>query len=143
MKILFISDVYFPRVNGVSTSIKTFIEQLGCLGHQVDLIAPEYGSDEVKEHHIKRVAARSIYFDPEDKLMKYGKALALLPQLKENGYDIVHIHTHDTAAGYLEFEKARVRWFLSINELTIPKDILKQGKRTYRSMKIGNTEVIS
>jgi UDP-N-acetyl-2-amino-2-deoxyglucuronate dehydrogenase len=28
--------------------------------------------------------------------------------------NIVHVHTHDTAAGYLEFNKARIRWFLSI-----------------------------
>ena len=42
MKILMISDVYFPRVNGVSTSIQTFRHELAMLGHQVDLIAPAY-----------------------------------------------------------------------------------------------------
>ncbi len=107
MKILFISDVYFPRVNGVSTSIKTFIEQLTGLGHQVDLIAQEYGADKVKEHHIKRVAARSIYFDPEDNLMKYGKALKLLPELKKAGYDIIHIHT-PFVAHYLGLKLSRL-----------------------------------
>lgn len=93
MKILFISDVYFPRVNGVSTSIKTFIEQLVALGHQVDLIAPDYGTSSTNEKHIKRVSARSIYFDPEDRLMRYSKALKLLPELKKIGYDIIHINT--------------------------------------------------
>lgn len=93
MKVLFISDVYFPRVNGVSTSIKTFIEQLITLGHQVDLIAPDYGTESDKEPNIKRVSARSIYFDPEDRLMRYGKALELLPFLKNAGYDIIHINT--------------------------------------------------
>lgn len=93
MKILFISDVYFPRVNGVSTSIKTFIEQLVALGHQVDLIAPDYGGSSTNEKHIKRVSARSIYFDPEDRLMRYSKALKLLPELKKIGYDIIHINT--------------------------------------------------
>ena len=29
--------------------------------------------------------------------------------------NVVHVHTHDRAAGYIEFAKARVRWFLSIN----------------------------
>lgn len=93
MKVLFISDVYFPRVNGVSTSIKTFMEQLVGLGHQVDLIAPDYGIDTDNKRHIKRVSARSIYFDPEDRLMKYGKAIQLLPELKKAGYDVIHIHT--------------------------------------------------
>jgi 1,2-diacylglycerol 3-alpha-glucosyltransferase len=93
MKILFISDVYFPRVNGVSTSIRTFISQLKILGHQVDLIAPDYGSSNTPENFVKRIPARSIYFDPEDKLMKYGEALKLLPELRQANYDLIHIHT--------------------------------------------------
>jgi UDP-N-acetyl-2-amino-2-deoxyglucuronate dehydrogenase len=55
--------------------------------------------------------------------------------------NIVHIHTHDTAAGYLEFNKARVRWFLSINEQSIPEELRAKGKRTYRSMKIKDNEI--
>lgn len=55
--------------------------------------------------------------------------------------NIVHIHTHDRAAGLLEFDRAKVRWFLSINEETIPAEIRAQGKRTYRSMKIENEEI--
>lgn len=51
--------------------------------------------------------------------------------LKEN---IVHIHNHDRAAGYLEFEKARVRWFLSINDEVLPSKIKSQGQRTYRCL---------
>lgn len=94
MKILFISDVYFPRVNGVSTSIKTFIDRLQQRGHQIDLIAPSYGKDiAVDESFIKRIAARDIYFDPEDKLMKYRQALKLLPELKAAEYDIIHVNT--------------------------------------------------
>lgn len=58
--------------------------------------------------------------------------------VKEN---TVHIHTHDRAAGYLEFEKARVRWFLSINADTLPVDVRKQGKRTYRSINIEGEEI--
>jgi 1,2-diacylglycerol 3-alpha-glucosyltransferase len=93
MKILFISDVYFPRVNGVSTSIKTFVDQLQSLGHQVDLIAPDYECNQIDESNVTRVSARSIYFDPEDRLMKYGVALKLLPALKLAEYDIIHINT--------------------------------------------------
>ena len=97
MNILLISDVYFPRVNGVSTSIRTFAEQLKKLGHSVHLIAPDYGveteDDAMSEKWITRVPARSIYFDPEDKLMKYGEILRLLPTLKSKNFDLVHIHT--------------------------------------------------
>ncbi len=53
----------------------------------------------------------------------------------------VHVHAFDRAAGYLEFNRAKVRWFLSINEDTIPEEVRKQGKRTYRSMKIEGEEI--
>lgn len=46
----------------------------------------------------------------------------------------VHLHTHDRAAGYLELEKARVRWFLSINPDTLPLEVTLKGSRTYRSL---------
>ena len=58
--------------------------------------------------------------------------------VKEN---IVHIHTHDRAAGYFEFEKAKVRWFLSINAETLPEDVRAKGKRTYRSINIEGEEL--
>ena len=93
LKILFISDVYFPRINGVSTSIRTFVKQMQDMGHTVHLIAPEYGVKTEDEAWIKRIPARSIYFDPEDKLMKYGVALDGLMALRSEEYDIVHIHT--------------------------------------------------
>jgi len=58
--------------------------------------------------------------------------------VKEN---ITHIHTHDRAAGYLEFEKARVRWFLSINYDLIPENIKEKGQRTYRSITVDGEEI--
>jgi 1,2-diacylglycerol 3-alpha-glucosyltransferase len=93
MNILLISDVYFPRVNGVSTSIKTFTEQLQKLGHMVHLIAPDYGVETADEAWITRVPARKIFFDPEDYLMKYSEILRFLPDLQTRKFDIIHIHT--------------------------------------------------
>jgi UDP-N-acetyl-2-amino-2-deoxyglucuronate dehydrogenase len=54
---------------------------------------------------------------------------------------VVHIHTFDRAAGYFEFEKARVRWFLSINGDTLPNQIKEKGKTTYRSMIMEGEEI--
>jgi len=93
LKILFISDVYFPRVNGVSTSIRTFVGQLQELGHEVHLIAPDYGIATEDEAWIKRIPSRKIYFDPEDRLMKYGLAIDRLLELRREKYDLIHIHT--------------------------------------------------
>ena len=52
----------------------------------------------------------------------------------------VHFHTRDRAAGYLELEKARVRWFLSINASDLPEQAINKGKRTYRSILLNNEE---
>ena len=97
MNILFISDVFFPRVNGVSTSIHTFANELKALGHQVTLIAPSYGDDDKHEDWIVRVPSHKIYFDPEDRLMNFGKLKALLPWIEERHFDVIHIHTPFTA----------------------------------------------
>ena len=48
----------------------------------------------------------------------------------------VHVHTHDRAAGFLQLERARVRWFLSINEATLPMEVRAAGNRTYRALTI-------
>ena len=55
--------------------------------------------------------------------------------------NIVHLHEKHKAAGYLEFEKARVRWFLSIDEKSLPKSIQEKGQRTFRSIKLNGEEI--
>ena len=97
MNILFISDVFFPRVNGVSTSINTFATELRALGHQVTLIAPSYTDEDKQEEWIVRVPSHKIYFDPEDRLMNFGKLKALLPWIRDKHFDVIHIHTPFTA----------------------------------------------
>ena len=93
MKILFISDVYFPRVNGVSTSIETFRRNLHLLGHTVHLIAPDYGTPAADEAGILRVPARAVPLDPEDRLMRYGWVMQQLERLRGEHYDLIHVQT--------------------------------------------------
>ncbi len=93
MKILFISDVYFPRINGVSTSIETFRRNLRAQGHIIHLIAPDYLTPSADETDIMRVPARYLPFDPEDRLMSYGWVMKQLDKLRDEQYDIIHIQT--------------------------------------------------
>lgn len=93
MKILYVSDVYFPRINGVSTSIDTFRRELRARGHTVHLIAPDYYAPSDDESDILRVPARSLPMDPEDRLMRYGWAMKHLSRLHAEKYDIVHVQT--------------------------------------------------
>jgi UDP-N-acetyl-2-amino-2-deoxyglucuronate dehydrogenase len=53
----------------------------------------------------------------------------------------VHALNPQYAAGYLELEHARVRWFLSINYDHIPEAVKASGKRTYRSITLEGEEI--
>lgn len=59
----------------------------------------------------------------------------------KNTESIVHVQTFDRCAGYLEFEHARVRFFLSINASTLPPEIVAKGKRTYRAILLDGEEI--
>jgi UDP-N-acetyl-2-amino-2-deoxyglucuronate dehydrogenase len=47
---------------------------------------------------------------------------------------VVHLATPTKAAGYLEYERARVRWFLSIDVNDVPEAERAKGKRTFRAI---------
>ena len=93
MRILMITDVYFPRVNGVSTSIRSFRHELQALGHHVTLIAPAYANASNDEADIIRIPSRFVPRDPEDRMMRRHKIDQLIPRLRDAQFDIVHIHT--------------------------------------------------
>lgn len=58
--------------------------------------------------------------------------------VKEN---IVQILEKDKAAGFLELEKARVRWFLSLDYEDIPDAIKAKDQRTYRNISVDGEEL--
>lgn len=53
----------------------------------------------------------------------------------------VHYRDFKTAAGYLEYERARVRWFLSIDANLLPENAVQGEKMTYRSITIAGEEL--
>lgn len=55
--------------------------------------------------------------------------------------NIVHYSSETKAAGYLEYENARVRWFLSIDINDVPNDLRSAGQRTYRSITCDGEEI--
>jgi UDP-N-acetyl-2-amino-2-deoxyglucuronate dehydrogenase len=55
--------------------------------------------------------------------------------------NIVHISQPNKAAGSLELENARVRWFLSIDYNDLPESIKEAGKRTFRSIIVDGEEI--
>jgi 1,2-diacylglycerol 3-alpha-glucosyltransferase len=94
VRVLFISDVYFPRVNGVSTSIRTFRQDLGNCGVETMLVAPRYASPAPDdEPGLLRVPSGYVPRDPEDRRMRWGALKETLDGLPRDEFDLVHIHT--------------------------------------------------
>ena len=55
--------------------------------------------------------------------------------------NIVHVLEPRRAAGFLQLEKARVRWFLSIDFNTLPEEVKIKNQRTFRSITIEGKEL--
>jgi UDP-N-acetyl-2-amino-2-deoxyglucuronate dehydrogenase len=53
----------------------------------------------------------------------------------------VHLRTPRKMAGVLELERARVRWFLSVDEADLPESVRQAGKFAYRSMTLDGQEI--
>lgn len=55
--------------------------------------------------------------------------------------NVVHLNEPTRAAGYLEYERARVRWFVSIDVNDLPATERAAGKRTFRSITENGQEI--
>jgi 1,2-diacylglycerol 3-alpha-glucosyltransferase len=91
IRVLMISDVFFPRVNGVSTSIATFRRALSAFDVDVRLLVPRYGS-EADTPGIVRIPGSRLPFDPEDRLVRLH-AMHEAARREAAGCDLVHIQT--------------------------------------------------
>jgi len=111
LHVLMLSDVYFPRVNGVSTSIQTFRGTLAEFGVRVTVAAPEYpGTDSEADAaaDILRLPSRAVPLDPEDRLMRWSSLADLERRLAGADFDLVHVQT-PFAAHYAGLRLARAR----------------------------------
>jgi glycosyltransferase involved in cell wall biosynthesis len=111
LHVLMISDVYFPRINGVSTSMQTFRASLAALGIRVTVVAPAYpGTDDAADAAagIVRLPARAVPLDPEDRLMQWSALADLDRRLAQLDIDLVHVQT-PFAAHYAGLRFARAR----------------------------------
>ncbi len=55
--------------------------------------------------------------------------------------NVVHLNEPTRAAGYLEYERARCRWFLSLEVMDVPEAMRVRGLRTYRSITVDGEEI--
>lgn len=98
MRILMLSDVYFPRINGVSTSIRVFRDELVRRGHPVGIVAPRYGREsdaDGRETHVTRAAGLRVPFDSEDRVARPARLVSAAEDARRGlgDVDLVHVHT--------------------------------------------------
>jgi 1,2-diacylglycerol 3-alpha-glucosyltransferase len=101
LKIALVTDTYFPRINGVSTSTQIFAEEFSKLGHQVDIYAPEFPNsiDDSDHFQVYRFPSLYLFFDPEDRLGLPFRDQKLVQHFLDQKYDIVHTQTPFTIGG--------------------------------------------
>ena len=91
LRVLYVSDVAWPRVNGVSTSIAVFRRELLALGHDVPLLAPRYGEGPTADDpSIVRLDGRRVPYDPEDRFVPARRFVSAAAALD---FDLVHVQT--------------------------------------------------
>lgn len=101
MKIALVTDTYFPRINGVSTSTRIFAEEFVKLGHEVHIYAPEFPNsmEETTHIHTHRFPSMYLFFDPEDRLGIPAMDRKLVQEFINHKFDIVHTQTPFTIGG--------------------------------------------
>lgn len=100
-----LSDVYFPRINGVSTSMQTFHHELGAQGVRITVAAPEYPGH-IETEGVIRIASRQVPLDPEDRLMTRAGINTFSRRITSADFSLIHVQT-PFAAHYAGIKLAR------------------------------------
>lgn len=112
MKIAYVSDCYWPRVNGVSVSVQTFAESLRARGHEVLIFCPRYPDDGlyVDKPHLMRLSSVRSFFSKEDRSTHPLAFAEMLPELDAFAPDVIHVQT-EFAFGNLGRVYAKLRGY--------------------------------
>ncbi|TFG82525.1 MAG: glycosyltransferase family 4 protein, partial [Spirochaetales bacterium] len=95
MKIAFVSDCWWPRINGVTVSIQTFRDELARRGHQTLVLAPTYpgAAPDPADPPVKRFRSVNARISKEDRFVVPDAFPAVFQALDQFAPDIVHFNT--------------------------------------------------
>jgi len=102
MKVAFTSDVYWPRINGVTVSTNIFLNELTKLGHEIRLWAPDYPlpEDQKKLYHqdprVSRLKSFGLFFSKEDRQPSPFQRRRFFQELDAFAPELIHIQTEFT-----------------------------------------------
>lgn len=109
MKIAMFTDAYFPRINGVAVSVRSYAESLTKLGHDVMVVCLEYSeeqqrssffdeksSDKMSPFEVVRIPSTRTNFSKEDRMVRIDKCNRIKKVLDKFHPDVVHINSEWT-----------------------------------------------
>lgn len=123
MKIAMFTDAYYPRINGVSVSVKSYAESLAELGHEVCIVCCDYlkptdsdstpaikESDYTKDNvKVIRILSHHIFFSEEDRLARISQWKTVKHEMDKFKPDIIHINS-EFLIGYYGLTYGRFRY---------------------------------
>ena len=114
MKVAFTSDVYWPRINGVTVSTNVFLNELTKLGHEIILWVPEYPEPEEQKklHHqdprVKRLHSFGVLVSREDRWIAPWERYRFFAELDRFKPELLHVQT-EFALSYMARRYAKQR----------------------------------
>jgi 1,2-diacylglycerol 3-alpha-glucosyltransferase len=96
LRVLYFSDTFLPKTDGVAVSIKNFSELLTLRGHEFTICAPRYGEDDFERMgdniHVVRFRSGFLPSYPDIKVVlpSPGKIKKVIEEFQP---DLIHIHT--------------------------------------------------
>ncbi|MCI0570293.1 MAG: glycosyltransferase [Myxococcaceae bacterium] len=112
MKIVFATDSYWPRINGMSVSIDTFKQSLEAAGHEVHVLAPAFPGEpedadqKAGRRNVHRFESTVWWLSKEDPLVHLSELPAVHQLLERLRPDVVHVQT-ELAMGWMCWRWAR------------------------------------
>ncbi len=101
MRIAYTTDVFWPRINGVTVSTHIFLNELSRRGHEVHLWAPEYPKANppvLPDPRVSRMKSTGLFFSKEDRLATPFQKRRLFAELDALAPDLIHCQTEFSMA---------------------------------------------
>ncbi len=112
MKIAMFTDAYFPRINGVSVSVRSYATEVSKLGHEVWVVCPEYTEEQQKSalfdeksndgespFKVMRIPSTRIIFSREDRMGRIDMWHRIKREMDLFRPDVIHVNSEWTV-GY-------------------------------------------
>jgi len=102
MKIIFISNYYYPHIGGVEKHVEKIAEKLGGLGNDIEIITGKYNEQLLNQEKKGKVTIHRIYY-PQIKYLGLLRIWYELWKLRDKLKDSDVVHIHDVFIWYLPF----------------------------------------